>query len=422
MFKIIFISLIQMFCFILVATPAEKDMKLMDEVLNILQEQYIKDIYNNDFEEAAVKSLMSSLDPHSTYIDKTQIQQIQDTINSSYTGIGIEILNSNGRTVITDVIPNSPAIKAGLKAKDIIIEADGKRLAGLAITEIPEIVNGKIGSLLNLTVMRDNDELEFKIRREKINIQSAIIKLIENDEIAYIRIKNFTSNVSTKVKKSYDALNKSKLKGVIIDLRFNPGGLLEESVNFSSLFMREGMKIVSIKSKNDKSVEDFLSNAADITNGLPIVVIINSMSASAAEIVASALQDHKRAQVLGIKSFGKGSVQTTFPLSNGAAIKLTTSLYYTPNGRVIQNNGVLPNIVVEDGMMVNSINFPDNLSEKALKNNLPANLFNKKEEDMQMIRLYNKKVIGDISSDFQLTRAIDVIQTMIYYKSFDSIT
>ena len=421
MFKVVFISLVQIFYFLSFASSTESKLKLMDEVLNILQEQYIQDINNNEFEESAVRSLLTSLDPHSTYIDKTQIQQIKDMINSSYTGIGIEILNSNGTTFITDIIPNSPAAKVGLKAKDIIIEADGKMLVGLSITDIREILIGKNGSLINLTVMRHNTELEFKIRREKINIQSTIIKLIDNDEIAYIRVKNFSNNISAKVKKSYDELNKSELRGVIIDLRSNPGGLLQEAVNFSSLFMKKGMKVVSIQSKNDKLAQEFLSNAEDITNGLPIVVIINSISASAAEIAASALQDHKRAQVLGMKSFGKGSVQTTFPLSNGAAIKLTTSLYYTPNGRTIQNNGVMPNIIVEDGMIVNSIPFPDDLSEKGLKNNLPENLFNKTEQDVQMIRLYNKKVIGDISADFQLTRAIDVMHTMIYYKSLDTI-
>ncbi len=419
--KASFISLIQIFFFISFANSDENRLKLIDEVLSILREHYVQDINNSEFEQSAAKCLVSSLDPHSSYIDKNQLQQVKDMMNSSYTGIGIEILNSNGKTVIVDILPNSPAAKAGLKEKDIIVEANGKKLVGMSIQEIRDILIGKPGTLLNLVMIRQNNELEFKIYREKINIKSNIVKLIDNDEVAYIRIRNFSHKVSEQVKTSYKELNKSLLKGVIIDLRSNPGGLLEESVNVSSLFMPNGMKIVAIQSKNEKTSQEFFSDGEDITNGLPIVVIINAISASAAEIVAGALQDHKRAQVLGMQSFGKGSVQTTLPLSNGSAIKLTTALYYTPNGNIIQNNGVMPNIIVEDGMVVNEVTFSNSLSEKKLKNNLPENLFNKKESDDQTIRLYNRKILGDISVDFQLIRAIDVIRTMSYYKSLNSI-
>ena len=419
--KASFISLIQIFFFISFANSDENRLKLIDEVLSILREHYVQDINNSEFEQSAAKCLVSSLDPHSSYIDKNQLQQVKDMMNSSYTGIGIEILNSNGKTVIVDILPNSPAAKAGLKEKDIIVEANGKKLVGMSIQEIRDILIGKPGTLLNLVMIRQNNELEFKIYREKINIKSNIVKLIDNDEVAYIRIRNFSHKVSEQVKTSYKELNKSLLKGVIIDLRSNPGGLLEESVNVSSLFMPNAMKIVAIQSKNEKTSQEFFSDGEDITNGLPIVVIINAISASAAEIVAGALQDHKRAQVLGMQSFGKGSVQTTLPLSNGSAIKLTTALYYTPNGNIIQNNGVMPNIIVEDGMVVNEVTFSNSLSEKKLKNNLPENLFNKKESDDQTIRLYNRKILGDISVDFQLIRAIDVIRTMSYYKSLNSI-
>jgi carboxyl-terminal processing protease len=415
------ISLVQIFFFISFANSDENRLKLIDEVLSVLREHYVQNINNSEFEQSAAKCLVSSLDPHSSYIDKNQLQQVKDMMNSSYTGIGIEILNSNGKTVIVDILPNSPAAKAGLKEKDIIVEANGKKLVGMSIQEIRDILIGKPGTLLNLLIMRQNTELEFKIYREKINIKSNIVKLIDNDEVAYIRIRNFSHKVSEQVKTSYKELNKSLLKGVIIDLRSNPGGLLEEAVNVSGLFIPNGMKIVAIQSRNEKVSQEFFSDGEDITNGLPIVIIINAISASAAEIVAGALQDHKRAQVLGMQSFGKGSVQTTLPLSNGSAIKLTTALYYTPNGNIIQNNGVMPNIIVEDGMVVNEITFSNALSEKKLKNNLPENLFNKKESDDQTIRLYNRKILGDISADFQLIRAIDVIQTMSYYKSLNSI-
>lgn len=385
---------------------------LTNEALSIVNQHYVKNVDSDLLEEGAVKGMISSLDPHSSYISKDQLQKVKEIISGSYSGIGIEISIANEYPIILEIISNSPAAKVGLKRGDILLEANGSKLFNLKIEKAKEILTGKIGTTVEILVLRGSEELKFKVKRDKISITPVTAKLIDNGEICYIKIRSFSQGISKKIKSIYDELDKKNLKGIIIDLRFNPGGLLDESINVSNLFLKKNSKIVSIRSRKDNQV--FVCNSEDITNNLPIVVMINSMSASAAEIVASALQDNKRALLVGMQSFGKGSVQTTFPLSNGGAIKLTTALYYTPNGSVIQNNGVKPDVIAEEAAVLSKIDFPE-ISEKKLDKSLSEDLFVKQDKSIKKLQLFARKIVGNEAQDFQLVRAIDVLKTMHFY-------
>jgi len=386
----------------------------LDEVRSILNQYYVKEISEEELEKSAVKGIISGLDPHSNYIDKNDIDQINDLINDSYVGLGIEIIISNGYPVILTTNQGSPGERHGLQPGDIIIKADGKKLYGLTIKDIQDILQGKIDTNIALTILRGNQEIAFNIIRERIKVISSYVKLI--DDIGYIRIKNFSKDVAHNIRNAYRKLDQNKVSGVIVDLRYNPGGLLDEAINVASLFLPNKMNIVSIKGKSNQVTREFLSNGSNIAIGLPIVIIINSGSASAAEIVASAIQDHKRGQVVGTKSFGKGSVQTNFSLKDGSMIKLTTALYYTPHGNAIQGNGVLPDVIVEDEMVIEKIESTGEISESSLNNTLSNDLFGKTKAVAKR-QLYKNKVVGDIEKDFQLIRAIDIIRTMNFYKS-----
>jgi carboxyl-terminal processing protease len=385
----------------------------LDEVKSILDREYVKEISNSDIEKAAVKGVISSLDPHSNYIEKEDFKELNNIMNNSYVGIGVEIAISRGYPVILGISEGSPAEKALLKLGDIIVSANDKKLSGLPIAEVREIIKGKVGTTVNLKALRHDKEIDFKITRDKIKLIPVTVKLIY--DIAYIKIRNFSKGIGDTIKKSYEVLDQDKIKGIIIDMRYNPGGLLDEAVNVSSLFLDRKAKIVSIKGRSEKVTGEFFSNGNDIAKGVPIVVIINGGSASASEIVAGALQDHKRAEVVGTKSFGKGSVQTTYTLKNGDVIKITTALYYTPLGRAIQGNGVDPDIVVEDEMVLEKVPSVGEFSENNLKNTLPNDLFDK-NEILEKVQLYRSKIMGDIERDFQLMRALDVIRTMNFYK------
>jgi carboxyl-terminal processing protease len=385
----------------------------LDEIKSIIDKYYVKEVTQHELEKSAVKGIISALDPHTNYIEKDEFTQIYEMMQDAYAGLGIEIILSNGYPLILSVTDGTPGAKKGLKSGDIITKADGIKLYGLSIKDIRDAIKGKVGTNAKLTILRNNQEIEFNIVREKIKIESSHVKLM--DDIAYVRIKHFSKDVGQNIKNAYETLDQNNINGVVLDMRYNPGGLLDEAVNVASLFLEKQATIVSIKGRNTEITREFVADGATIANGIPIVIIINATSASAAEIVAGALQDHKRGQVVGTKSFGKGSVQTTFSLRNGDVIKLTTALYYTPNGHAIQGNGVLPNVVVEDEMVLEKISSIAEFSENSLHNRLSDDLF-EKNNHITKPQLYRSKVIGDAARDFQLIRAIDVIRTMNFYK------
>lgn len=383
---------------------------LLSEVKEIVQKNYVKNI--NNFDEIIVKEGLKGLDPHSSYIENPQ--NLKQITSGLYSGIGIEIYASCSHIIVASVINESPAERAGIQQFDILLKADDISFIGKKIDSVRNALQGKIGTFVNLTVLRNGKEITFKVKRDNIQIQNSFVKLMHNDEIAYIKIKSFSNGVSENIQQAYNKIQKNSLQGVILDLRYNPGGTLEEAINVSSLFLNKSQKIVSLQFSKEK-IKDFFSNGYDITNSLPMVVLINAASASASEIVASALQDSHRAQVVGMQSFGKGSVQTAFSLSNGAMIKLTTALYQTPTGQTIQGRGVKPDIVVEEGIAIQQIPMNESIFENKLQNALPSNIFTN-EKELQRVQLH-KSVIGNEDKDFQLMSAISVIKTMMFLRN-----
>ena len=309
---------------------------ILDEVKTILVQNYIRDLSQNEIEIAAAKGILANLDFYSEYINK----KLSD--ESSDGGIGVVIGVINSYPTILKVYEGTPAFEAGLLKNDIISEVNDIKLKNTTLDVIKGVLGGKIGSLVKLNILRQNIQIQLSLRRIKLKIPSIEIKNIKN--IAYVRLHNFTKDSAERFQNEYKKYN--NLKGIIIDLRFNPGGLLDESIAMASLFLEKKAKIVTLKSKIQSQI--FISNSHDITDKLPMVLIINSESASGSELFTAALQDHKRALVIGTQSFGKGSVQNTFKLSNGDLLKITTALYYTPNDSTIQDYGIIPDIIVED--------------------------------------------------------------------------
>ncbi len=379
---------IVLFFLSILSTVSSAADSIFNEALSIINQNYFQSLKTQDINKAAIKGIVQSLDNYSTYINKSDAEKLSEIMNNEYGGIGIEITTSRRCPMILDIADESPAEVAGLEKGDIIVKSGNKELCDLNIKAVRDILTGKPGSLMSIEIDRDNKKFSYDIVRRKIKIIPYSVQLL--DKIVYIKIKHFTNDLAKNIRDEYRKIKSDRLVGVILDLRFNPGGLFDEALNISSLFLRNHTKIVSFRLK-DKS-EDFYSVGQDITDGLPIVVIINSLSASASEIVASALQDNKRAQIIGEKSFGKGSVQKTFNLKNGDIIKLTIGIYCTPLGKEIQNIGVQPDIYAIDNILL-----PE---QKPLKE-----IDNKSE-------LIKREILADKKYDYQIIRAIDLIQTI----------
>ena len=317
-------------------------LNLFGEVMERAKVSYVEDVSDKKLIESAINGMLSSLDPHSSFLDDQSFKYMSEQTKGKFGGLGIEVTMENGVVKVVSPIDDTPASKAGLKPGDYITNIDGEAVMGMTLNDAVDKMRGKIGSKVKLTIRRINEKpLEVTLKREEIKIQS-VKNSIKADDVVYIRISSFSEDVDTMTAKAIkDAKKKlgDKLKGVVIDVRNNPGGLLDQAVNVSDLFLDKG-EIVSTRSRNEEDTVKYTAKEGDIAKGLPIVVIINDGSASASEIVAGALQDHKRAIILGEKSFGKGSVQTVIPLGKYGAMRLTTARYYTPSGRSIQAKGI----------------------------------------------------------------------------------
>ena len=324
-------------------------LNLFGEVMERAKVSYVEDVSDKKLIESAINGMLSSLDPHSSFLDDQSFKYMSEQTKGKFGGLGIEVTMENGVVKVVSPIDDTPASKAGLKPGDYITNIDGEAVMGMTLNDAVDKMRGKIGSKVKLTIRRINEKpLEVTLKREEIKIQS-VKNSIKADDVVYIRISSFSEDVDTMTAKAIkDAKKKlgDKLKGVVIDVRNNPGGLLDQAVNVSDLFLDKG-EIVSTRSRNEEDTVKYTAKEGDIAKGLPIVVIINDGSASASEIVAGALQDHKRAIILGEKSFGKGSVQTVIPLGKYGAMRLTTARYYTPSGRSIQAKCIEPYIEVK---------------------------------------------------------------------------
>ena len=322
---------------------------LFSEVLNKIQEEYVEEIDQADVMDSAINGVLQSLDPYSAYMSPTIFGEMQTETKGEFGGLGIEVGMEAGVVKVISPIDDTPAARAGIKAGDYIVRINGEQVQGKTLMEAVNLMRGPVGSPIEITIRRKGLRKAkiFEIIREVIEIKSVVAKLI-NKEVGYLRLRAFKENSSNQLKGEIFKLEKNKsLSGYILDLRNNPGGLLSQAIKISDFFLDDG-EIVSTKGRKNRENRKFFAKKGDRIKGKPLIILINQGSASASEIVAGALQDHKRAILLGETTFGKGSVQTIIPLKNRGAIRLTISKYYLPSGKSISEIGVEPDIKVEE--------------------------------------------------------------------------
>ena len=331
-------------------TDIYKKIDLFGEVLEKINKEYVDEVDQSKSMDSAINGLLQSLDPYSAYMTPESFEGMQTETSGEFGGLGIEVGMEAGVVKVISPIDNTPASKAGLKAGDYIVKINNTQVQGKSLMEAVELMRGLVGSSIEITVRRRGVKkaLIFNITREVIQVQSVKSELIDNN-IGYIRLTSFNENSSEQIKEKINKLNKNKdLKGYILDLRNNPGGLLSQAIKISDFFLENG-EIVSTRSRQASENRKWFAKKGDLTNGKTLIILINYGSASASEIVAGALKDHKRAIILGENSYGKGSVQSIIPLKNRGAIRLTIAKYYLPSGKSISEVGVTPDIEVAEG-------------------------------------------------------------------------
>jgi carboxyl-terminal processing protease len=332
-----------------VGLPVE-ELRTFSDVFGRIKNDYVEDVADGDLLENAIRGMLSGLDPHSAYLDQEQFKELQVGTSGEFGGLGIEVGMEDGFVKVIAPIDDTPAQRAGIQAGDLIIRLDDTPVKGLTLNEAVKIMRGKPGTTLRLTVVREGADqpLKIDIKRDVIKVKSVKQRMLE-DGFGYVRISQFQSKTAENMVDAIDELKKEaggSLKGLVLDLRNNPGGVLNGAVAVSDAFLKKGL-IVYTEGRVSDSKLRFNATPDDILDNAPIVVLVNQGSASASEIVSGALQDHKRAIIVGSPTFGKGSVQTILPLSNGTAVKLTTARYYTPSGRSIQAEGIEPDIKLD---------------------------------------------------------------------------
>jgi carboxyl-terminal processing protease len=336
------------------ATDAEtplpfEDLRTFTEIFGRIKRDYVEPVSDKKLLEDAIRGMLSGLDPHSAYLVAEEYQELKEGTTGQFGGLGIEVTMENGFIKVVSPIDDTPAQRAGIKTGDLIVRLDDKPVKGMTLTDAVKMMRGKPGSKIVLTIVREGMEapLKLTVARDIIKVKSVKNKLLEKG-YGYVRISSFQSGTGDSLKEALATLKKENagnLKGLVLDLRNNPGGVLNAAVEVSDAFLKSGL-IVYTEGRIENSEMRFNAAPDDLIEGAPLVVLINAGSASASEIVAGALQDQKRAVIMGEKSFGKGSVQTILPTSNGAAVKLTTARYYTPSGRSIQAEGIEPDIAL----------------------------------------------------------------------------
>ena len=413
----------------LVAQTAGKDtsvyqqLDLFGDVFERIRAQYVEEADSKKLIEAAVNGMLTSLDPHSSYMNAEDYAAMQVETKGEFGGLGIEVTQQDGYVKVVSPIDGTPADKAGITSGDLIIKVDGKSVNGLTMDQAVDLMRGPIGSEIIITVVREGvtEPFDVSIIRDTIKVAAVKGRLIGTTIV--VRITSFTdqtfSGLQSELKKAADAAGgMDKVTGVVLDLRNNPGGLLMQAVDVSDAFLTKG-EIVSTRGRNPQDNERFNATEGDLTNGKPVVVLINGGSASASEIVAGALQDHHRAIVVGTKSFGKGSVQTIIPVRGEGAMRLTTSRYYTPSGRSIQALGVMPDIVVNQPPVdPNAIPAEDKakdanqMTSEADLNGILSNdsMTDEEKKLLEEERAHTEEASKLRDDDFQLAYAVDILR------------
>ncbi|WP_020593039.1 S41 family peptidase [Kiloniella laminariae] len=329
-----------------------RQLELFGDVFDRIRANYVEEVSDEELIESAIQGMLSRLDPHSSYLTPDSFQDMRVQTRGEFGGLGIEVTMENGFVKVVSPIDDTPADRAGIQAGDFITHLDGDPVLGLTLQEAVDKMRGKVGSDLKITISREGqDPFDVTLQRDVIKVRS-VRHRVENN-VGYVRVSSFNEQTTPGLEKAVEEIKKElgdKMIGLVLDLRLNPGGLLTEAISVSDAFLNQG-EIVSTRGRDNSNAQRFNARDGDLINGKPLVVLINSGSASASEIVAGALQDHRRAIIMGTKSFGKGSVQTIMPLLGNGAMRLTTSRYYTPSGRSIQAEGIVPDIIVEQSKL-----------------------------------------------------------------------
>ena len=398
------------------ATAAGTDyesIELFTDVLAIVKKSYVEEVDTKKLIYGAINGMLASLDPHSSFMPPDTYKELKLDTKGEFGGLGIEISIKDGILTVISPIEDTPAYRAGLKPGDQILKIDDKYTKDLTIMDAVKRMRGAKGTKVTLTIMREGFDKpkEFPLARDIIQVKSVKFKMLD-DGYGYVRLAQFQEKTADDLQKALANLNetsKGKLNGLVLDLRNDPGGLLDQAVKVSETFLDEGKLIVYTEGREKDAQMKFSSRKGDKQPNYPIVVLINSGSASASEIVAGALQDHKRAVVMGVQSFGKGSVQTIIPLSDNSGLRLTTAKYFTPSGRSIQAKGITPDIVVERIELASTEKKESmHLREKDLENHFENNKKELSTEKKDSLPLY--KTDEQVKNDYQLLRALDLLK------------
>ncbi len=397
-----------------------EDVQRFSNALSEIKKYYVKPVSDKELFDNAIRGMLSGLDPHSSYLDENDFKELQTSTNGEFGGLGIEVTMEDGIVKVITPLVDTPAYKAGIKAGDYIIKLGNTSVQGLELKDAVNLMRGKPGSPIELTILRKgtNKPLVFSLLREKIMIKSVKSKLFEK-KYGYIRLTQFQALTDKDMEKAISELKQQaggELKGMILDLRNNPGGLLDSAIHIANAFMDKNTQgktetIVYTQGRLPGSKFTAIAQPGDILNRAPMVVLINSGSASASEIVAGALKDNKRAVIVGTRSFGKGSVQTVLPLDSKRGIKLTTALYFTPSGTSIQAKGITPDIIVEEMDIPKSAENKDNglnFSEADLN----GHIINQQKSEQQNL----EKEQGLLHEDYQLYAALTVLKGLAIAK------
>ncbi|MCB9983950.1 MAG: S41 family peptidase [Rhodospirillales bacterium] len=400
-------------------TDTYRQLDLFGDVFERVRAQYVEEKADKELIENAINGMLTALDPHSSYLDDEKFDEMQVSTRGEFGGLGIEVTLENGVVKVVSPIDDTPAFRAGVLAGDYIVQIDDEPVMGLTLSEAVDKMRGKVGTEIDLVISREGADapIEMTLVRDIIKIHSVRHRVEGNS--GYIRITTFNQNAEDGVKKAIQEIKAelgNKLNGYVLDLRNNPGGLLDQAIAVSDIFLDKG-EIVSTRGRHEEDTKRDNATPGDLAEGLPIVVLINGGSASASEIVSGALQDHRRGILLGTQSFGKGSVQTVIPLPGHGAMRLTTARYYTPSGRSIQAKGIEPDIIVE----------PAKIETYDIKRLREANLkgaLDKKDEDVKDKDDSSAKD-GDEAEeeeiqDYQLMRALDLLNGLTLYRGSPS--
>lgn len=390
-----------------------RQLELFGDIFERVRAQYVDEAADKDLIEAAINGMLQSLDPHSSYLNEESFRDMQVQTRGEFGGLGIEVTMEQGLVRVVSPIDDTPAARAGLEAGDFITHLDGESVLGLTLSDAVEKMRGRVGSDIELTIRREGVEpFDVTVTRDVVRIRSVRNRV--EGKVGYIRITTFNEQTMDGVEASMKSLREeigNEMIGLVLDLRRNPGGLLDQAVKVSDAFLDQG-EIVSTRGRDADNAQRFNATKGDLAEGLPIVVLINGGSASASEIVAGALQDHKRAVVMGTESFGKGSVQTIMPIPGHGALRLTTAKYYTPSGRSIQLTSITPDIIVEQAKVE-----VEERTQRVRERDLRNALSNEGVDETPGGEIEEAAELSETTdvTDYQLARALDLLKGIATY-------